>query len=89
MQMIVATRKRKLMVHWGKFAFHNDHQIFITCIEYGKQYFRNKLLNNDEDNATPEKIPEYSLSEERQDTRRWLKVTLPSGEKRTIDMKVS
>ncbi|XP_077284937.1 uncharacterized protein LOC143910373 [Arctopsyche grandis] len=49
---------------------------------------RNKLLNNDEDNATPEKIPEYSLSEERQDTRRWLKVTLPSGEKRTIDMKV-
>lgn len=50
---------------------------------------RNKISCEDDGNEAMDKIPEYSLSEERQDTRRWLKVTLPSGEKRSIDMKVN
>lgn len=49
---------------------------------------RSEERSQEEEDGSPEKIPEYSLNEERSESRRWLKVTLPAGEKRSIDMKV-
>lgn len=47
-----------------------------------------------DENSTPTKVPssepirEYSAEEERRDSRHWQKIVLPSGEQRSIDMRV-
>ena len=53
-------------------------------------FLPNLSLNteNGDQNSTPEPIKEYSLEEERRDSRFWQKIELPNGKIKIIDMRV-